>query len=166
MEEQRAAATTQRGRPFPPGVSGNPQGGSVINRRADELFAGVAADFGVLSATDEILLRAACRLLARAEKTKDEDAAVRLSSEGRRGIDALRRRHTPKHDSEPRLEDIAQAAEDGTATGGALIENTTPSTDRPAAKLMALDAAPPKTDAELLGMDEDTYRRFLAGEAI
>ena len=103
MEEQSTAINRQG---FQPGTSGNPRGASVISVRTDELFASMAADFTSLSATDEIMLRANCRLLARAEKTRDVDAAVRLNSEARRGIDALRRRITPKHDSEPRLEDI------------------------------------------------------------
>jgi hypothetical protein len=114
MSEQSTATVAQRRgfqpgnrQGFQPGVSGNPQGGRVINIRADELFAEMAVDFGPLSATDTILLRADCRLLARAEKTKDDDAAIRLKSEARRGIDALRRRHASKRNG--MLADLLQA---------------------------------------------------------
>jgi hypothetical protein len=83
----------RRGRPFPPGTSGNPRGAALdrVGERGAVLFAAVAADFTPLSATDEVLLRQACRLLARGERSKDPDVAIRMSGEARRIIAALRK---------------------------------------------------------------------------
>jgi hypothetical protein len=71
--------------------------------RTAEIYASVRGDFGQLSNTDELLLRAACRLLSRGERVRDTDASVRLSSEARRTIESLMRRAAPKRDSEPTL---------------------------------------------------------------
>ena len=186
MEQQSSAGAPQRkhgGRPFPPGVSGNPRGGGAVSARTEELFVTMVVDFDSLSATDEILLRAACRLLARAEKTKDVDAAVRLNSEARRGIDSLRRRHAPKHSTGSSLADLLRqdhmdqrvAADAGQAspdaierTGGAPIEDATPPIDgRPKAKpMMALDSQQPEPRAHVDGIDAETLARLARGEAV
>jgi hypothetical protein len=98
-----ASATEQRplharrdiGRPFQKGVSGNPHGRRVIRERIEELFATMAGDFGPMTATDEVLLRQACFLLARSERVyrrADIDNAIRMSGEARRLLESLRRR--------------------------------------------------------------------------
>jgi hypothetical protein len=70
-------------RPFRQGERANPNGSAAPRVRADRLFQLMLADFGELSATDQILLRRAASLLARSERVLDSDAAVRLTSEGR-----------------------------------------------------------------------------------
>jgi hypothetical protein len=103
--EQRAAAIEQRdcqrrrragGRPWAPGTSGNPLGARALTERTAELFDAMATDFGQLSATDSVMLRQACRLLARGERTKEADAAIRMAGEARRIIESLRRRAPAK----------------------------------------------------------------------
>jgi hypothetical protein len=94
-----------RGRPWPRGTSGNPQGARV-NTRAKTLFAELSADFGgaeALPALDRVLLMQGCKLLARAERVKDADSAVRLTSEARRILASLRKRAAPPSPSGPSL---------------------------------------------------------------
>jgi hypothetical protein len=82
------------GRPFPRGVSGNPAGKGFVKDRAEALYVVMAADIQPQTATDELLLRHAALLLARAQRIrnrKDIDASCRLSSEARRLIMSLRR---------------------------------------------------------------------------
>jgi hypothetical protein len=86
--KQRATAAPpeekpRRGRPFPPGISGNPEGLRVRGRRFGQLYDDIAASFGGvsdLSPFQKILLRQGVRLLVKAEKEKDPDLAVRLSN--------------------------------------------------------------------------------------
>jgi hypothetical protein len=88
----------RRGRPFEPGVSGNPKGdvAKTIRGRAAELRAVIVSDLNeALPAIDSVLLDRACILLARSERlhrTKDVDAGIRMTSEARRLLMALRRR--------------------------------------------------------------------------
>jgi hypothetical protein len=86
------------GRPFRKGVAANPRGHAVINDRAAALFSTIAPDFCELSATDTVLLRRACLLLARLERihrVRDIDVALRMSGEARRLLQTLRRHHAP-----------------------------------------------------------------------
>jgi hypothetical protein len=94
MEQQSTAARTSTGpHRWPPGTCGNPLGSKLLNARADALFGEIRGDFADdLSAVDTVLLRQACRLLARGERLRDPDAAVRLSSEARRILAALKRK--------------------------------------------------------------------------
>jgi hypothetical protein len=83
---------------FAPGVSGNPSGRRFLKDRADALYRIMAADLGPATPTDEILLRHAAMLIARAERIysrKDIDAACRMSGEARRLIATLRRHAAP-----------------------------------------------------------------------
>ena len=93
MEQHNAGGRASVGpHRWPPGTSGNPLGSKLLTARADAIFGEVRCDFADnLSAVDTVLLRQACRLLARGERLRDPDAAVRLSSEARRIIAALRR---------------------------------------------------------------------------
>jgi len=85
-----------RGR-WPKGVSGNPSGAALdrVAERAAKLFDSMAGDFGALSAVDRALLHQACLLLARSERmkrTRDADAAIRMSGEARRLLASIRKR--------------------------------------------------------------------------
>ena len=87
--EDNSQARGRSGR-FLPGHSGNPLGARGVSKR----FAELASDFGGverLSPTDATLLRLACRLLTRAERAGDDDAAVRAASEARRILAAIRK---------------------------------------------------------------------------
>jgi hypothetical protein len=86
-----AATPRTRGRPFKRGECPNPNGSAAPRVRADTLFNAMATELAPLSAVDEVLLRAASQLLARAERTLDPDARVRMNSEARRTIQGLRR---------------------------------------------------------------------------
>jgi len=100
VTQPRAAAEQEsgrrpglRGKPWPPGVSGNPTG-SRTSKRALALFDAMAADFGgadALSAIDKTMLAQACRLLVRSERARDADIAVRLSNASARLLAGLRK---------------------------------------------------------------------------
>ena len=105
-----------RGRPFLKGVSGNPHGKRLIRHRVEELFAMMAGDFEPMSATDEVLLRQACFLLARSERVHrhaDNDNAIRMSGEARRLLELLRRRaaSAPKEPPTKSWSDITAQAQ-------------------------------------------------------
>lgn len=107
MTQQSAAAEQQgksgrqgkqrlkpRGRPWLPGVSGNPSGNVITkaSKRAAELFDTLLADFGGdLTAVDRAMLEQACRLMVRSERVKDPDSAVRLSNASARLLMNLRK---------------------------------------------------------------------------
>jgi hypothetical protein len=122
MEMQQPAAVMEQndikrrragGRPWPKGTSGNPSG-SRVNVRAVALFNELAADFGgvaALSALDRVLLSQACRLMARAARARDADAAVRLSSEARRALLSLRKRVPGRSAPTETFADIAERAQ-------------------------------------------------------
>jgi len=85
---QRSATTSgqqQRvvGKPWPKGVSGNPEGGRVKGPRYTELYTGIADDYGgeaCLTTLQRAVLGQGVRLLIKAEKTRNVDLAVRLSN--------------------------------------------------------------------------------------
>jgi hypothetical protein len=108
------------GRPWPPGTSGNLNGRGSMNKRAAALFEVLSADFcgadTTLSAIDRALLEQACRLLVRAERECDADAAVRLTSEARRGLMALRRHGASVPREEPMASEVLRARYSGTAS--------------------------------------------------
>ncbi|HZC56031.1 MAG TPA: hypothetical protein VE396_08290 [Xanthobacteraceae bacterium] len=59
-----AASAKQRGRPYPPGVSGNLAGRPSAAKRYHELFDALSADLGGdLGAIDRAMLEQACRLM-------------------------------------------------------------------------------------------------------
>ncbi len=93
-DEQSAAQPRKvSGRPFPPGVSGNPSG-MRVSKHALQLFTEIADEYGgeqALSAIDRALLLQAARLLVRAQRLKDADAAIRMTGEARRLLESLRR---------------------------------------------------------------------------
>jgi hypothetical protein len=107
-----AAATGGRFQPgnrqgFQPGVSGNPTGFNP-GKHVLALYREMATEFGgeaALSPVDRILLMQAARLLSRSRRLKDQDQAIRMSSEARRTLEGLRRRVPIKRNDGPTLGD-------------------------------------------------------------
>jgi hypothetical protein len=101
--KQQATATAPRviGTPYPKGVSGNPLGRALLSRRAQQLVDEMARDFGgydALTGVQRTMLRSACTLFARAEKSSNVDEAVRMTNCAVRVLGNLRngrRKHTP-----------------------------------------------------------------------
>jgi hypothetical protein len=92
---------------FQPGRSGNPAGNRLLLDQTAALFETMSGDLGPLTKTDEILLRQACLMLAKASRIsgrdrQNVDVAVRLHSEARRTITSLQRR-APKPAAGPSL---------------------------------------------------------------
>lgn len=87
----------------------------TIRARAAELRATIVTDDlkGALSAIDNVLLDRAVLLLAKSERlhmTKHVDAGIRMTSEARRILESLRRRHAAApRDTTPSLSDILRA---------------------------------------------------------
>jgi hypothetical protein len=102
---------------YKPGQSGNPLGPKILTERAAALFDTVVPDFPALSATDTVLLKQACRLLARSERMRDPDASIRMASEARRTLDGLRRRQASKREQEQKGSELSAylAAQYGSA---------------------------------------------------
>jgi hypothetical protein len=94
MDQNSTAPAAGPGRRlWRPGESGTPLGPQRLNVRTQEVFDEIRGDFVEdLPAVDVVLLRQACRLLARGERLRDLDAAVKLSAEARRIITALPRK--------------------------------------------------------------------------
>jgi hypothetical protein len=86
------APKSVRGRPFPPGQSGNPGG-------QPSLFKIYAAEFGELSPVEVVELRRAVKLLRQAERA-NYNHAVRLTREAREWLDGIRARRASKRQSD------------------------------------------------------------------
>jgi hypothetical protein len=137
---------------FKKGVSANPAGRRPIKTRVNELFDGMVVDFGELAATDVVLLKQACLLIARSEAArniKDADICLRMTGEARRILSALRRHAPPK--SAPSLyerlasaqragDDAADAAATGDAAEPASASDPAGGTDAAAGETRAGDA--------------------------
>ena len=96
------------GRPFPPGVSGNPLGPfAVVSKRVAEVFDLMAADFEDLTGIDRLQLQQAARLHVRAEKTKNPDIAVRASNAASRMLASLSKKRRKR--GRPPLRELAEA---------------------------------------------------------
>ncbi len=109
---QSAKRNRGEGRPFPKGKSGNPKGANSVSDRAAALYATMSPDFGKLTATDDVLLRRACLLLARSERIRrlrDVDVGLRMSGEARRLLQTLKRHAAPPDDGRPTLGRILRA---------------------------------------------------------
>jgi hypothetical protein len=103
---------------FAPGVSGNPSGQRRLKDRAEELFQIMVVDIRPLTKTDEMLLKHAALLIARAEKVhhrKNVDASCRMSGEARRLIASLRRRPESSEPRTPSLSEYLESIEDESA---------------------------------------------------
>jgi hypothetical protein len=114
IEQQGNERRRVVGRPFPKGVSGNPHGRRALRERIEKLYATMTGDFGPLSATDEVLLRQACLLLARSERVhrrKDLDSAIRMSGEARRLLESLRKHAAPADKVVETFAEIARRAQ-------------------------------------------------------
>lgn len=115
MDQRIAEGSTSAGpHRWRSGESGNPLGSRLLNARADAIFTEVRGDFvDDLSAVDTVLLRQACRLLARGERLRDPDAAVRLSSEARRILASLRRKASKQVPEDTLADIVAEIGDDG-----------------------------------------------------
>jgi hypothetical protein len=114
--EQQADQRKQRGRPFAPGVSGDPTGGratkALIHQRVTALVEEWTADFeGGVTSIERSLLQQAARLLIRAERTHDADVAVRASSVAQRMLGSVRTKRRSKRGRPPLHERVAAAVE-------------------------------------------------------
>jgi hypothetical protein len=93
---------------FPKGINSNPEGVRTAGgKRALELADELAAEhggWGKLTATERLLIEQAARLVALSEKVAKPDSAIRLASESRRALLALRGNRDPK-DEGPTLEE-------------------------------------------------------------
>jgi hypothetical protein len=83
--KQRSAAPDKRtvGRPFLPGVSGNPLCRRLLSKRAQQLADEMSADFGgfdKLRGVQQVMMRRAATLFARSETANNPDDAVRLTN--------------------------------------------------------------------------------------
>jgi len=114
---------------FQPGISGSPLGPArALRDRVDQLFALIKSDFGVLSATDTILLRQAALLIARSERVRrlcDIGVSARLSSEARRIIASLERkrdRGSKRSESGPQSWDDYLADDEATELAAGAVE--------------------------------------------
>jgi hypothetical protein len=104
-----------RGKPFAPGVSGNPLGPhAVVKERVAELVAAMAADLGELTGIDAVVLQQAARLLVRAERTKNPDIAVRASSVAQRMLASLSKKRSKR--GRPTLHERVAAAVESEAS--------------------------------------------------
>ncbi len=84
-EQEHEQPTRQRGRPFPPGTSGNPRGAALTRERVATLMRELAADLGGLSnlsAGDRTLLERAASLLA-VTPSRHEDRVRGINAAGR-----------------------------------------------------------------------------------
>ena len=98
--KQAISASKHRviGRPFPPGVSGNPLGRRLLSKRAQQLADEMSADFGgfhMLTGVQQVMMRRAATLFAKSETANNPDDAVRLTNCACRVLGNLRngRRH-------------------------------------------------------------------------
>jgi len=114
MNQQRAATQHKRiiGRPFPPGVSGNPLGRRLLGKRAQQLADEMSRDFGgfdALTGVQKVMMRRAATLLAKSETANDPDAQVRLTNCAVRVLGNLRngRRHRAPISLDEHLAQIA-----------------------------------------------------------
>jgi len=77
--EQQEAKNRPRGKPFPPGTSGNASGQRIINERVAAYFEQMAGDFPNMSNVERSMLTKACRLLVRSDGTRNADGSARLA---------------------------------------------------------------------------------------
>ncbi len=87
--EQR---TKQRGRPWPPGVSGNPGGQRAMRDRAAQTFGELVSERGgemALQPTDLLRLQQAALLIERSKRTRDAGVAVKAANAADRLLRAV-----------------------------------------------------------------------------
>jgi hypothetical protein len=92
VEQEHEHRRKPGGRPWPPGVSGNPSGTKNSTRFA-ALYADMVAEFSdaVLAPSDRALLEQAARLLAR--RWRDEEVAVKSTNAARHIVNTLHERY-------------------------------------------------------------------------
>lgn len=112
-EQKNEQRRKPNGRPWPPGVSGNPSG-RKLGKRYLALFADLVRDLGgedVLTGIDRALLGQAVGLMVRAERVKETDDAVRLANASARLLASLRTKHQRPPAQRETFADIAARAQ-------------------------------------------------------
>jgi hypothetical protein len=131
------------GRHWPKGTSGNPTG-IRISRHALKMYHEIAAEFGgeaALSAIDRALLLQSCRLMVRSARLKKHDAAIRMASEARRGLEGIGRRTPRRNGAEPSLSEyLKQDAERQAAGDVGRVDGAAGAPDGPQANKRTGDA--------------------------
>jgi hypothetical protein len=92
-EQQAEQRLKPRGKPWPPGTSGNPAGRPTMSKRVAALYAALANEHGegsTLSVVNQTLLLQACKLIARGEQTKEAADAVKCLNAARRLLAGLK----------------------------------------------------------------------------
>ena len=92
--------------PWQPGQSGNPLGRF---KHVFELFDAMTADLGDLTGIDQALLWQAAKLMARSERSKDANEAVRLANASARLLSAVRNKKRKRAGRPPLREQLAEA---------------------------------------------------------
>jgi hypothetical protein len=93
IEQQNSQRAKQRGRPWPPGTSGNPAGSRVHNPQRQTLQADIEAELGgQVSPADKLLLQRAIELLTR--RARSHVDAVRGTNLAHRILTSLRTKYT------------------------------------------------------------------------
>jgi hypothetical protein len=121
MKQQRAARRVY-GRPFPPGVSGNPLGRARRSPRFAELYDGIARDYGgvdALTTLQRTVLAQGVRLMIRAERAQNADMAVRLTHAAARMLAALQHGGTAPRSPPPKPKAKTLAEHLAETSGGA-----------------------------------------------
>ena len=103
----RAASLRNLRPPWQPGQSGNPLGRF---KHVFELFDAMTADLGDLTGIDQALLWQAAKLMARSERSKDANEAVRLANASARLLASLSTKKKRKP-GRPSLHERIAAAE-------------------------------------------------------
>jgi hypothetical protein len=102
----RAASLRNLRPPWQPGQSGNPLGRF---KHVFELFDAMTADLGDLTGIEHALLWQAAKLMARSERSKDANEAVRLANASARLLASVSRKKNRKPGRPPLREQLAEA---------------------------------------------------------
>ena len=102
----RAASLRNLRPPWQPGQSGNPLGRF---KHVYELFGAMIADLGDLTGIDQALLWQAAKLMARSERSKDANEAVRLANAAARLLASVSQKKNRKRGRPPLREQLAEA---------------------------------------------------------
>jgi hypothetical protein len=101
----RAASLRNLRPPWQPGVSGNPLGRF---KHVFELFDAMTADLGDLTGIEHALLWQAAKLMAKSERAKDANDAVRLANASARMLASVSQKKNRKRGRPPLREQLAE----------------------------------------------------------
>jgi hypothetical protein len=101
----RAASLRNLRPPWQPGVSGNPQGRF---KHVYELFDVMVADLGERTGIENALLWQAAKLMAKSERARDANDAVRLANASARLLASVRTKKRKRAGRPPLREQLAE----------------------------------------------------------